>query len=135
EMLEIAIQQWAWERNDAARPAGLLSALTNYVMPRPEPYERWTKRILARLEGLYPRDPRDQLGDVVPREALDPDVDFRVEDTERLINRFLAGLDYRSSPFLSSPGGMLEPDDAGESFNGTPYVFDMVADRQSRLSK
>jgi len=45
-----------------------------------------------------------------------------------LINRFLAGLNYKSNPFLSSPEDML----AG-GFEGKPYVFNSEQDRKARF--
>jgi hypothetical protein len=88
---------------------------------------------MERFESLYKRDPDDELGDVVPREAVDPGRAFKVEQTEAIINQFLASLDHRTNQFLSSPEDMLESDDEeDEGFPGTPYLFDMKADRQSR---
>jgi hypothetical protein len=82
---------------------------------------------MARLEFYYQRQTDETLGDVVPREALDPNFDFNPERTQFLIDRFLADLSRRTNPFLSSPEKMLEG-----GFVGTPYVFDMEADRQYR---
>jgi len=133
ERLEIAIQKLAWEDTDPVRRAGLLAALAAYVMTDPAPYKRWCGQVMKRFESLYPRDPEDELGDVVPREAIDPKFDFKVERTEALINRFLASLDYHTNIFLTSPEDMLESDDEEEEgFKGTPYVFDMEADREAR---
>jgi hypothetical protein len=127
--LEVAIQQLAWEDTDPVRRAGLIVTLATYVMPDVAPYKQWCDQELERFRLLYPRNPQDQLGDVVPRQAVDPELDFKVDQTEALINKFLASLDYRSNPFLSSPEGMLE-----EGFPGKPYVFDMEADRHLRLN-
>ncbi len=132
ERLEVAIQNLAWEHTDPVRQGGLIAALAIHIMPHTAPYKRWCGQVLDRLESLYPRTREDQLGDVVPRQALDPQFDFKIEQTETLINEFLASLDYRRNIFLSSPEGMLEPDDSGESFRGTPYVFDLKADRRAR---
>ena len=133
ERVEVAFQQLALAGNDPAMDEGaLIAALAVYVMPDPAPYKRWCGEVLARFESMYPRDPEDPLGDVVPREAVDPECDFHVEQTERLINQFLASLDYRSSRFLSSPEGMLGSAELDEPFQGTPYVFDIEADRQAR---
>jgi hypothetical protein len=104
-----------------------INNLVQYVLTDPEPYLMWRERVMERLEALYPSDPQDKLGEVVPRQALDPDFDFRLGETESLINRFLASLDYRANPFLNSPEKMLE-----QGFEGTPYVFDIEKDRQSR---
>lgn len=131
--LEIAFQQLASEYHaDPATFAAMISALAGYVMTGPAPYDQWCEQVLSRLEALYPRDPKDPLGDVVPRQAVDPDYDFSIEQTEALVRQFLASLDRQSNIFLSSPEGMLEHFDGEEDFQGTPYVFDMQADRDNR---
>jgi hypothetical protein len=109
---------------------GWLDNLAQYVITDPAPYQMWRDRVIERLEALYPWSADDKLGEVVPREALDPDFDFRLEQTESLINRFLATLDYRSNPFLNSPDKILE-----QGFEGTPYIFDIERDRQSRVEE
>lgn len=131
--LEIAFQQLASEYHaDPATFAAKISALARYVMPDPATYDRWCEQVLRRFEALYQRDPEDQMGDVVPRQAVDLDFDFKVEQTEALIMQFLSSLDYQSNVFLSSPEGMLEQFDGVEDFQGTPYVFDIEADRKTR---
>jgi hypothetical protein len=97
------------------------------VLPESRSYLAWRDRIVPRLEKLYPFDPGDPMGDVVPREALDSDVDFRPEMTEELVNRYLRRVTPESNRFLASPAEMLERD-----FAGTPYRFDLVQDRIDR---
>jgi hypothetical protein len=122
-----AIQQ-AQEDGDPELRAAWITNLAQYIMTDPVPYQTWRERIMERLEAIYPRNPNETLGEVVPREALDPDFDFNVEQTEPLINQFLAGVDYRSNPFLNSPEKML-----AEGFEGTPYVFNIEEDRKARF--
>lgn len=105
-----------------------VATLAEHVMTDPSHYRAWRERILERLEALYPMDPEEHLGEVVPREALDPDFDFHVDDTEALTNGFLSSLDHETNPFLNSPENMLN-----EGFEGTPYVFDLGSDRRRRL--
>jgi hypothetical protein len=134
--LEIAYQQLASEYHaDPATFVAMISALTSYVITYPEPYHQWCEQVLRRFEELYPRDPKDQLGDIVPREAVDLEFDFKVEQTEVLIKQFLSSLDYRSNIFLSSPEGMMQHFDGEEDFQGTPYLFDIEANRHSRLNE
>jgi len=131
--LEIAIQVMAWEGTDPAKRGGLIAALASYVMTDPEPYQRWCQQVLERFEAFNSRNPEDKLGDVVPRQAVAPEFDFKIGQTESLINEFLSRLDHHSNIFLSSPEGMLEDDDPeDEVFTGTPYVFDIETDRKSR---
>jgi hypothetical protein len=132
--LEIDIQQLFSEyHTDPAVGAALLVALASYVMTDPAPYSTWTEAILRRFEQLYPRDPADPLGDVVPREAVDPRVVFDPASTEHLVNLYLSTLDVQGNIFLSTPAGMREHVDAEHDFIGTPYVFDIESDRKSRL--
>jgi hypothetical protein len=125
--VRFAISQ-AEEDGNPSLGAAWIANLAQYLMTDLTPYEKWRDRIMKRLEALYPRDPEETLGEVVPREALDPDFDFNVEQTETLINQFLSRLDYRSNPFLNSPEKMLE-----EGFEGTPYAFNIEEDRKARF--
>jgi hypothetical protein len=134
--LECAFINLAREgHNDPTEYASRLSTLAAYLMTSPAAYKRWRGWVIGRLEQLYPRNLQDPIGDVVPREVIDPDSDFQVELTEHLINRFLSSLDHRSNIFLSSPEGMLEHFDGSADFKQTPYVFSMDADRKARRDK
>jgi hypothetical protein len=131
--LEIAFQQLSSEyHTDPTIFAALLSTLTLHVMSDAVPFKTWSGQILSRLEAIYPRISQDKCGDVVPREAMNPEVDFQVDQSEALVSEFLAKLDYRSNPFLSSPDGMLQTFEGEESFPGTPYRFSMKLDRDRR---
>jgi hypothetical protein len=112
---------------DPAWRAGRASKLAEHVIPDPTLYRQWRDHILDRLERVYPLDPAEKLGDVVPREAMDPDTDLDVLETEVRINRFLSGLDYTNNRFLSPPDEMLK-----RGFVGTPYLFSLEADRKIR---
>lgn len=102
--------------------------LAKHIITDPAPYQKWYESIITRLEKLYPLDIDEKLGEVVPREALDPDFDFKPKSTEELINKFLAGLDYKTNPFLNSTEEMLK-----QGFEGTPYKFDIEKDRKDRF--
>jgi hypothetical protein len=141
--LEVAIQRLAWEATDPVGRASLLAALATYVLTDPAPYKTWCGQVLDRFEAVYRFDPDDPLGDVVPRQALDPAYDFKVEQTEALINEFLASLDHRSNRFLASPEAMLDDEgkdeveinEEGGPFPGRPYVFDIEEDRRARRTR
>ena len=120
---------------DPPSKAAKISALTCYVMSDPAPYNEWCEQVLKRFEALYPRDPEDELGDAVPRQAVDPDYHFKIEQTEYLIQNYLAGLDCDSNIFLSSSEEMLEDFGDALTFTGTPYVFDIERDRKVRLER
>jgi len=125
--VKFAIQQ-ADVCGDPAWRTGRIVKLAEHVLPDPAPYKQWRDRILARLLALYPMDADEKLGEVVPREALDPDLAFDISQTENLINRFLAGLDYRMNPCLNSPDQMRQ-----QGFQGVPYVFSIEQDRKQRF--
>jgi hypothetical protein len=108
--------------------AAWITKLAPYLMTDPSPYQMWLNAVMARLQSLYRRDPLETLGEVVPREALDPQYPFAIEQTEPLINRFLSTLDYRSNPFLASPEAML-----AEGLEGTAYAFSIQQDRKERF--
>jgi hypothetical protein len=107
--------------------AAWITNLATHVMPDPASYLKWRSEVMKRLETLYPRNLLDTLGDVVPRQAVDPGFAFQPEHTESLFNEFLARLDYRKNPFLNNPNKMLQ-----DGFEGTPYVFDLERDRLRR---
>jgi hypothetical protein len=116
------------EGDEPAFLAALVANLAKYVITDPRQYLTWQERALNRLEVLYRRDSEESLGEVIPKEVLDPDRQFSVEQTEVLINRFLRALDYRSNPFLNSPERMVE-----KGFAGTPYRFNIEDDRRARF--
>lgn len=97
------------------------------VLTDPSPFAIWRDQVVTRLEQLYPHKKRDPMGDVVPREALDPTVDFRPEATESLVKRYLRGLDPTRNRVLATPEFMQV-----REFPGTPYEFDIERDRINR---
>ena len=107
--------------------AARITNLAVYVMTDPAPYVAWRERTMARLEALYPLDPNDRLGEVVPREALDPDYPFDVNQTEQLVNQFLASLNPKANAFLNPADEMV-----AQGYTGRPYRFDIEADRVAR---
>jgi hypothetical protein len=121
-MLEAKID--AYQYADPARSGHRATMIAERVLTDPEPFRDWREQALARLERFYPLDEDDALGDVIPRQALDPDFEFRPDMTEELIRLFLAGLDPGRNSRLLTPEEMLE---AG--FRGVPYRFDMEQDR------
>jgi hypothetical protein len=123
-----AIQQTEESGGDPSVRATWISSLARYVIPVPEEYQAWRESVLKRLETIYARDRGDPKGEVVPKEAIDPEYEFRVEQTESLVNDFLTTLDCRRNAFLHSPDQML-----AEGFRGTPYVFNREQDRKTRV--
>jgi len=105
-----------------------ITNLAQYVLPDPVPYRKWREQIMARLTTLYPLNESEPEGEVVPREALDPALEFRAEWTEQLVNRYLSSLEPKTNPFLRSAADLLL-----NGFKGTPYVFDIEKDRERRF--
>ena len=104
-----------------------ISRIAEHVLPDPTPYLSWQQWVMASLVRLYPLVPEDPLGEVVPRAAVDPNVAFRPEKTETLVNQFLSTLDHQSNRFLYAPQRMVE-----QGFEGEPYSFDIERDRRFR---
>lgn len=117
----------AYECLDVAESSDHASSVAEHVMTDPNPFRKWRERVVERLERLYPFDENDPMGDVVPKEALDPDFDFRPEMTEQLVQAYLSGLNSYANRFLRTPEEML---DCG--FKGIPYRFDIEADSIAR---
>jgi hypothetical protein len=107
------------ERDQSPSPECLcLSQLVLHVIPKAKPFKDWRRRTIQRLSQVYPLDIDNILGPPVPREALDPDFDFKPETADKLLSNFLKKLDHSKNPFLRSPNAMVK---AG--FMGTPYVL------------
>lgn len=102
-------------------PADASSALSNlasYVMPDPKPFKEWRRFAVQRLAELYPTDMKDMLGPAIPREVLDPGIDYKPGMANALLASYLQSLDYEKNPFLRSPEEMM-----AEGFQGTPYIL------------
>lgn len=117
----------ACQYTDPAVSSNRASNLAEHIMTSPGPFRVWRERVVERLERLYPLDEDDPMGDVVPREALDPTFDFRPQLTEQLVQAFLDNLIASANPFLRSPEEVMK-----EGFKGMPYRFDIEADRIAR---
>jgi hypothetical protein len=105
-----------------------ISNLAKHVMSQSKSFEEWQEWAVERLTLFYPRDEEEPLGPVVPREALDPDIEFSPSDTPEYINRFLKSLDFRKNEFLEPPETMLK-----SGFEGHPYTFNAAEDRRQRF--
>ena len=110
----------AYQYTDPAVSSNRASNLAEHIMSCPEPFQTWRERVVIRLQRMYPVDEDDPMGDVVPREALNPDFDFRLETTEQLVRAYLSNLVPAANPFLRTPEQMLK-----DGFQGPPYHFDI----------
>jgi hypothetical protein len=114
-----------------AEPALRVAWLANlalHVLPNRQPFDEWLAFAVGRLRALYTlpaADPFESLfendrgGPLVPREALDPSIDFSEEWSVVLADRFLRQVDYTDNYFLQSPDAMAE-----DGFEGTAYRID-----------
>jgi hypothetical protein len=118
---------YADEGGDVAGNSFKANNVAEHVLTVSDPFREWRERVVNRLELLYPFNEHDPLGEVVPREALNPDFEFRPELTERLVNHYLRNLEPRKNQFLRTAQEMLEC-----GFKGVPYSFDMAEDRVTR---
>jgi len=113
---------------DPSSSSAQLDKYARYLLTEPEPYRRWSRLIAHRFAKLYSLNPEDKLGDVVPREGIDPDIDFDPKLTDQLVNDYLRRVNFSQNPLLNTPDMMLE-----DGFEGIPYVFDIAEDRRQRL--
>jgi hypothetical protein len=88
------------------------------VLPNRDAFEPWWRFAAKRLAETHPESEEgpDDVGKPIPRQALDPDVDYKASDAPEYIAAFLERLDRARNPFLASPDEMKQ---AG--FAGTPY--------------
>jgi hypothetical protein len=102
---------------DVAERAVALAKLVEHVLPDSvKSFRKWRNEAIARLRKIEPLDLDEPDGNPVPREVLDPNFEFKPEESAKLLAKFLKSLDYRKNAYLSSPEKMLK---AG--FKGTPY--------------
>lgn len=96
-----------------------MANLLEFIISNKRAFSEWRNWAIDQLKKLTPRiSEEDCLGVPVPREALDPGFDFKPEMTEKLIDKYLTGLDYKKNPYLRTPEQMKK---AG--FKGTPYRY------------
>lgn len=95
-----------------------LSRLALYVLPRPDSFRMWRRSTLLRLIKTHPRCEDEQLGSPVPREALDPSLNYDPEGSRAYLRAFLESLDCAANPYLASPKAMK-----AAGFEGTPYTY------------
>jgi hypothetical protein len=105
-------------KEPASPEASSAVRLGKFVIPQTKPFEEWWRFALKRLASAHPdkEEGQDDIGKPIPRDALDPSIDYKPGDAKRYLSRFLKGLDPAANPFLVSPREMKK---AG--FKGEPY--------------
>jgi len=96
--------------------AAPLSEIPIKLIPNPDVYKAWRRTIIGRLTQMYPMKQDDRLGSPVPREALDPNIDFRPEIAPEFLVSLLRRCDPKKNHYLSSPKEMI-----ADGFQGKPY--------------
>jgi hypothetical protein len=97
------IMKDAQKMRPIAYSAVCISNLAEYVLPDAKPFKKWRKAVLDRLLALYPLDPNDKMGPPVPREAYDPNFDFKIEMANDFLARYIENLDFSANPYLKKP--------------------------------
>ncbi|MEZ2354716.1 hypothetical protein [Caballeronia sp. RCC_10] len=104
-----------------------LSGLAEIVLPDYDAFVAWRDETLDHLRKLYPFDPHDTPGDVVPWQALEAPHLFDPRTTEPSVQSFLATLDPERNQCLHRADEMLDL-----LVERTPYTFELADDRETR---
>ncbi|QQZ41620.1 hypothetical protein IF690_27150 [Pseudomonas sp. SK3(2021)] len=115
--------------------------VVQHVMPKAErrTFVHWFDQVIKRVQchAKAPDDPfrtesdfdsteawkayaARQRGLALPPEIINPQVDYRAEDREQLVARFIANLDWTKNRYLRSPDAMR-----ALGFEGEPYRGDL----------
>jgi hypothetical protein len=95
-----------------------ISEVALRVCGRPDAFKAWRRTVIERLVETDPMNLPAPTGRPVPRDILDPSyVPSPSADSER-IGAYLAGLDWRTNPFLRPPDVMR-----ADGFEGVPYAW------------
>lgn len=74
--------------------------LARHVLTDSKPFLKWLDFALTRMAMHFAGD---DMGTPVPREALDPDFDFKPEQAGELLARYLRTVSASSNPYLTLP--------------------------------
>jgi hypothetical protein len=74
--------------------------LALHVLPDPKPFRKWLDFALTRMATHFAGD---DMGAPVPREALDPDFDFKPEQASELLDAYLRAVSAAKNPYLTLP--------------------------------
>jgi len=96
-VVESALQEVGWHGHDNPRPylkyvataAAQVNKLTQHVVADAAAYWQWSDQVVEQLKVFYPLIDGDELGDVVPAEAIDPSNPF--EPPSRRIGECISG--------------------------------------------
>lgn len=127
ELVQDSVEAMRLDQSPAAC-GSTLSALVLHLLEDPVPFRQWQHAVVDRLTQLYPLNPNETMGEVLPREALDPTRPFDIEQTQDLVQNFLDRVSQAENPFFRARREMID-----EGFVGMPYWFDVQEDRKMRF--
>jgi hypothetical protein len=102
----------------ASPEASTIVQLALHVIPNQKPFKEWFKSTFDRIRNIYPYSKIDEIGPPMPKEVLDPGIDYNPDLANDFISKFLQQLDFKQNPFLRSQEEMKK-----DGFEGTPYVL------------
>jgi hypothetical protein len=115
KLLGEIVSQVSHGQPDTGEAAALVE-LPLYVLKDQEPYKEWRRFAIRRLTEAHPIQREDRQGTPVPREALEPERDYKPEAAAQLLSAYLQGLDHTKNPYLRSPDDMI-----ADGYKGIPY--------------
>jgi hypothetical protein len=97
-----------------------LSNLAEQILGKATAFNNWRRTVIERLTKYHARESGldNWMGSPVPREALDPDFDYKPEMADKLLSDFIENLDPSKNHFLLSPAELSEI-----GFEGKPYTL------------
>lgn len=128
ELIQFAVDAMDRDQSPAEIAATSAKLATHLWGHDVMPFLKWQGRVVARLLEHYRLDADETMGDVVPREALDPEHSFDPANTQDLINDFLQRLCGSNNPFLCSNDEM-----SARGYKGPYCRFDQEYDRKLRF--
>jgi len=91
---------YASEDDDAEEEAAFAELVALHVLPDQSAFIEWRDAVLKKLVAQYPYRKKDPMGEPVPREDLDPRLQFDKKQRAELVEAYIAGLPKKSNPFL-----------------------------------
>lgn len=88
------------EQGPPVQNGALAAVIVEYVLQKNKKFENWKDNVINRLLKYSPRNKEFPDGKPLPRELLDPDVDYKEELRMNLIKKMVYSIDFTLNPFL-----------------------------------
>jgi hypothetical protein len=113
-----SLQNCLESKEPASPEASCAVRMARFVLPDSKSFDNWWRIVLKRLVETHPdtEEGPDDIGDPIPKEAIDPAISYQSRDDSRYLSAFLNQLDPKANPFLSTPKEMKR-----KGFEGKPY--------------